>query len=95
MKDFLVIYDHRKAERVELREIADSAEAVRIYGDVERQYESDPLIEVVLLGADSVESVMVTHPNYFVSGHQSIPSAFRTMHELAHQLSVSEGSKAR
>ncbi len=48
-----------------MEEFTNGARAVEAYGDLERQYEDQPRIEVVLLGADSEEAIRVTHPNYF------------------------------
>jgi hypothetical protein len=35
------------------------------YSKIERQYEGDKQMEIVLMGADSLETVKRTHANYF------------------------------
>lgn len=62
---FLIAYDHDARSRIVMEEFTNGARAVEAYGDLERQYEDRPRIEVVLLGADSEEAIRVTHPNYF------------------------------
>ncbi len=65
---FLLIFDHDKGELLVTQEFTDSAEALVAYADAERKVElehSDALIEVVLIGSDSIETIMRTHANYF------------------------------
>ena len=62
---FLIAYDHDTRSRIVMKEYTDGARAVEAYGDLEREYEDRPRVEVVLLGADSEEAIRVTHPNYF------------------------------
>ncbi|WP_419855059.1 hypothetical protein [Candidatus Poriferisodalis sp.] len=62
---FLIAYDHDTRSRIVMEEFTNGARAVEAYGDLERQYEDHPRIEVVLLGADSEKAIRVTHPNYF------------------------------
>ena len=38
---------------------------------MEKQYQSDDMIEIVLIGSDSIETVKLTHANYF-SGSASV-----------------------
>ncbi|MBM2810859.1 MAG: hypothetical protein HW416_1618 [Chloroflexi bacterium] len=66
IQHFLLVFDHdlgRLVEKVEFG--ADGAKAVREYAAKERQYEDRPRIEVVLIGSDSIETVMLTQANYF------------------------------
>ena len=46
-------------------QFTNGSRAVEAYFDTEREFEDNPRIEVVLLGADSEEAIRVTHPNYF------------------------------
>jgi hypothetical protein len=62
---FLLVYD-RKAQRLVFDEsFTDSAEAVRAYEEMEEKHRDDRDKEIVLVGADSLETVMLTHGNYF------------------------------
>ncbi|MDQ3671487.1 MAG: hypothetical protein M3364_03485 [Actinomycetota bacterium] len=66
---FLIIYDRREGELVEdpPREFGDQDVAFDAYGEAERLYGGDRNVEVVLVGADSLETVRQTHSNYFGS----------------------------
>jgi hypothetical protein len=63
---FLLVFDHQKGRLVETREFgADSKGAVAAYAQKERELQDQRLIEVVLIGSDSLETVKLTHANYF------------------------------
>ena len=63
--DFLITYDHDARKQIGLEEFRDTAQALKAYSEREDQYRDNPRIEVVLLGADSIETIKVTHSNYF------------------------------
>lgn len=48
-----------------MEEFHDMDQAVKAYGEREEQYRDNPRVEVVFLGADSIEAIKVTHSNYF------------------------------
>lgn len=62
---FILIYDvpSRELEVHEFEENYDGA--VDAYGRFERQHRDDASIEVVLVGADSIETIHKTHSHYF------------------------------
>jgi hypothetical protein len=62
---FLLVFDHAAGQLVKLNVYAKSAEALAAYEELEALHCDDDSIEVVLLGSDSLETVHVTHPNYF------------------------------
>ncbi|MDE0319211.1 MAG: hypothetical protein OXI97_04960 [Acidimicrobiaceae bacterium] len=62
---FLIAYNHDTRSRIVMEEYTNGERAVEAYGDLEREYEDRPRVEVVLLGADSEDAIRVTHPNYF------------------------------
>lgn len=68
---FLLAYDRQKGALVEQRPFYDSREAVAAYEALEREYREETHMEIVLVGADSLETVMLTHGNYF----DAVPSA--------------------
>ncbi len=68
---FLLVYDRRQGKLVEQRPFSDSKAAVRAYEDMEKKHQDDRDMEIVLVGADSLETVMLTHGNYF----DAVPSA--------------------
>ena len=42
----------------------DNDRALKAYCEREEQYRDNPRVEVVLLGADSIEAIKVTHSNW-------------------------------
>lgn len=66
IKHFLLAFDHGKDKLIVEREFGgDIARATAAYTALEREYESSALVDIVLVGSDSLESVKVTHSNYF------------------------------
>ena len=63
--DFLIAFDHDARKQISLEEFRDTAKALRAYSEREEQYRHNPRVEVVLLGADSINAIKVTHSNYF------------------------------
>ena len=64
---FLLLYDVEHARLVEVRQFRDPEEAVAAYERAEVSHRDDASVEVVLLGADSLDTLKVTHANYFRS----------------------------
>jgi len=64
MKYFLLILDPR-VPNLEIQEFRDGRRASKEYARVERQHIDDPVMEIVLVGADSLDTVKVTHSHYF------------------------------
>ena len=64
---FLIRFDRDAGKQVDLREFADSNEAVAAYTSEEEKYVDDPHMDIVLLGSSSIETVQKTHGNYFGS----------------------------
>lgn len=66
IKHFLLVFDHRKDKLIDMREFGeDGDKAVAAYSQMEAEHSADPAIDIVLLGSDSLETVKVTHQNYF------------------------------
>jgi hypothetical protein len=63
---FLLIYNLATRE-VKIEEWhADDVGAASRYSEREREFQQDDDIEVVLVGADSLDTIKVTHSHYFV-----------------------------
>lgn len=62
---YLVVYNRQSAEVV-YQEFENADEASSAYARLEAEYGANDEVEVVLLGADSIETIKKTHPNYFV-----------------------------
>jgi hypothetical protein len=69
MRYFLIVYDRKEGRLVEdpPREFDQEDAATEAYADLERSYLDDRNVEVVLVGADSLDTVRQTHSNYFGS----------------------------
>jgi hypothetical protein len=66
LKHFLLVFDHSAGRLVENIEFDERGEdALKAYADKERQYRGKRNMEIVLIGSDSFETVMLTHANYF------------------------------
>jgi hypothetical protein len=66
IQHFLLVFDHERGTLIELVEFGeDSAEATRKYAEAEEHYGDGARYEIVLVGSDSIETVKVTHANYF------------------------------
>ncbi|MEY8015260.1 hypothetical protein [Mycobacterium servetii] len=67
LKHFLLVFDHNRAELVDLKEFGTDAKgAMAEYARLERTHmAAADSIEIVLIGSDSLETVKVTHANYF------------------------------
>ncbi len=62
---FLLAYDHDQQLLIEQREFNDGDEAAAAYTVAEQKYRERQRIEIVLVGADSIETIMRTHGHYF------------------------------
>lgn len=63
---FLLAYD-RSAGRLisEVVPFNNAHEAAEAYKDLEVEHRLDDNVEIVLIGSDSIDTVMRTHSNYF------------------------------
>lgn len=63
---FLLVFDHARGKLIHQKCFdQDVDSAVLAYGQMEKKYEDAPDIDVLLVGSDSLETVKMTHPNYF------------------------------
>lgn len=62
---FLLVYDRELQKLVHEQAFASSSDAVAAYEKMEELHRHDPQMEIVLVGADSIETVKLTHGNYF------------------------------
>lgn len=66
IKHFLLVFDHDEGRLVETVEFgADGGRAVAAYSSKEAEFKDRPRIEIVLIGSDSLDTVRLTHANYF------------------------------
>ncbi len=64
IRHFLVIYDVRVGKAT-VREFEDYAEALGVYESIEKENLGRDDLDIVLLGADSLETIKRTHSSYF------------------------------
>lgn len=65
MKHFLLVYDRKAEILIDQQVFDDSAKALSAYEEKEREFMGNKDLEIVLIGADSIETVRQTHANYF------------------------------
>jgi hypothetical protein len=73
VRHFLLIYNHLDRKLVSQSEFdSDNSEAATTaYQNAEREYQDVSDVEIVLVGADSIETIVRTHGHYF-SGKSGI-----------------------
>lgn len=72
---YLVVYDRRKGKILRHASYFDSSRALNARFDAERDYRGQPDIEVVVLSAESWESLAHTHARYFKAPHELAEAA--------------------
>jgi hypothetical protein len=65
MKHFLLIYDVKSSTLRDQREFDDAASATAAYELAERAHLRDDHVQIVLVASDSLDTVKVTHGNFF------------------------------
>lgn len=62
---FLLVYDLREGRLVDIQTFTSPDEATAAYGRAELEHLEDRDTEIVLVGADSLETIKRTHGHYF------------------------------
>lgn len=63
---FILIYDHQQQRLVDQLEFGTRGQdAAQKYAEIEQQYRDREGIEIVLVGADSIDTIQRTHSHYF------------------------------
>jgi hypothetical protein len=63
---YILIYDHKKQRLIDQLEFGTQVDAAaQKYAEIEQQYKDREGIEIVLVGADSIDTIMQTHSHYF------------------------------
>lgn len=66
IKHFLLVFDHGQDKLVDVVEFGTNIKAAMArYDQLEKECRSNHAIDIVLVGSDSIETVKVTHSNYF------------------------------
>ncbi|MGH2973476.1 MAG: hypothetical protein ACRDLL_01210 [Solirubrobacterales bacterium] len=69
---YLLVYDLRAGRLLRTEEFENADEAAIAYGQAEREHLDQPDIEIVLIGADSIDTIRRTHGHYFATGGPDI-----------------------
>lgn len=63
---FILVFDHAQGRLVEEKHFGEASdEAVACYSELEEQYRGQENMDIVLVGSDSIETVKLTHANYY------------------------------
>ncbi len=66
IQHFILVFDRSAGHMVDqLTFGTDAQRAIAAYEDLEERYRHDAHMDIVLVGSDSIETVKVTHANYF------------------------------
>lgn len=66
IQHFILVFDRRAGHLLNQHDFGVEAKAaVGKYEELEEQYRDCPHMDIVLVGSDSIETVKVTHANYF------------------------------
>jgi len=66
IQHFLLVFDHEQGKLIETQEFGEDADAAVVaYASKEAQFGDQKRVEIVLVGSDSIETVKLTHANYF------------------------------
>lgn len=66
IQHFLLVFNHEIGKLVDQRDFGgDIDTAVSEYSKLEKEYQDSPMMDIVLVGSDSIDTVRVTHANYF------------------------------
>lgn len=66
IKHFLLVFDHGAGKLVDEIDFGtDSEAAIAAYAACEEKHRGRDMIEIVLIGSDSLDTIRVTHANYF------------------------------
>jgi hypothetical protein len=72
---FLLVYDHSQQQLVYEQAFSDAAVALKAYEAMEEKHRNETEKEIVLVGADSIETVKLTHGNYWAADPCATPAA--------------------
>lgn len=61
----LLVYSYAEGRLRSQKEFSDRREATEAYNAAEERYREDSGYEIVLVGSDSIETIMQTHGHYF------------------------------
>lgn len=63
--NFLLVFDHAASTLVRSERFNDPSQAAAAYSAAEAEFSGNDDMEIVLIGADSIETIRSTHGHYF------------------------------
>lgn len=76
---YLVIYNRREGQIIRHRQYLSADPALSARFEAEREFRSDPDVEVVVLGAESWDALQRTHSRYFKGVRELAESALERL----------------
>ena len=73
---FLLVYDLNLQKLIVQQEFADGEEAAQAYARMEAEHRGNNDVEIALVGADSIETIHLTHGQYFEEGEPTVATPF-------------------
>ena len=84
---FLMVYDLVEQSLIREEPYADASDALEAYYALEREYlDKADQYEIVLVGADSIETVRQTHASYFDGKASRVSTLIRSLEELTERV---------
>jgi len=66
IQHFILVFDRHEGRLVEQIDFGSRAKAaVEKYEELEERYRDESYMDIVLVGSDSIDTVKITHANYF------------------------------
>jgi hypothetical protein len=66
IQHFILVFDRHEGRLLDQISFGQhGAAAVSRYAEIEEEYRDNPSMDIVLIGSDSIETVKITHANYF------------------------------
>ena len=66
IQHFILVFDRRAGHLLKQLDFGTNArKALGKYEELEQEHRENAFMDIVLVGSDSIETVMVTHANYF------------------------------
>jgi ribosome assembly protein YihI (activator of Der GTPase) len=87
IQHFLLIYDHAAGRLLDVEKFGvEAKKALARYEELEQLHRDERQMDIVLVGSDSLDTVKVTHANYFDEGSlDQIEDFLRKVAERHHQ----------
>ncbi len=91
INNYLIVYDRASGRQVSLAEFgADSDSAIARYRELERDNVRNRHMDIVLVGADSIDSIRITHASYFTEGVATLQQIEEYLSSFAAEHGVAE-----